>query len=515
MRQKRPNGEAHLEGLRQLRLDGRHPDVSQPPDVRPGRTWPQRILLTLGVIGTVLSLLSAGVVAWGWSKFDNIGQVELQLTAPSGGEPRNWLLVGTDSREGIDPNDPNAGAFLGEEVIGKRTDTMMVARVDPGAGRIDLLSIPRDLWVPIAGTQHEGRINGAFVGDGGQQRLVDTIEAYLGFEVHHYAEVNFVGFQDLVNALGGVPMWFDTPMRDAGSGLDVGETGCRVLDGSQALAFARSRHLEFFQDGKWRSDPSADLGRISRQQYFLRRVADRARGKMNISDLATINRVLDVAGRNLTIDQGVGPGDLLGLGRSFANLQGDQIIGHTLPVDQTRTEGGAAVLELRKAEAEPVLDIFRGIVPDPVPASSVAVTVLNGSGVAGQAGDVRDALEEAGFDVRPAGTAPRRVSATEIRFQPGLLDRADRLARQLSARAALIEDPAVSGVTLVTGPDLGTVLDEPTAFDAAAFAALSPTTLVPSTSATTTPPAPTTTTPPETAPVGRVPGPSPEGTACA
>jgi polyisoprenyl-teichoic acid--peptidoglycan teichoic acid transferase len=505
----RPSGEPHLEGLKQLRVDRR----ARRPTVDRGRTWPQRLLLTSGVLATVLCLLSAGVLAWGWSKFSNITQVQLALSAPSGGGPRNWLVVGTDSRDGIDPDDPNAGVFLGEEVIGKRTDTIMVARVDPGAGRIDLLSIPRDLWVPIAGAGHDGRINSAFNGDGGQQRLIDTIEAYFGFEVHHYAEVNFVGFQDLVDSLGGVPLWFDTPMRDDGSGLRVDEAGCHVLDGFQALAFARSRHLEYLEDGQWRSDPTGDLGRISRQQHFVRRVVDRTRSKVNITDLGTIDDVLDVAGRNLVIDHQVGPRDLLGLGRSFASLQGDQIIGHALPVDQHRTTGGAAVLRLRVDEAQPVLDLFRGVVPDPVAASDVVVTVYNGTGVQGQAGAVSEALAAEGFDVAAPQTADQPVGATEIRFEPGLVAQADRLARQLGVRPSLVEDPAVRGVSLVTGPDLGEVRTEPAAFDPEAFAALAPTTVVPSpVTAVPSTPAPGEDADP---PAGRVPGPSPEGTACA
>jgi polyisoprenyl-teichoic acid--peptidoglycan teichoic acid transferase len=483
-----------------------------PSRARPrGRTWPQRFLLTSGALLSVLCLLSAGVVAWGWSKFSTITQIELALAEPAG-PPRNWLLVGTDSREGIDPADPNAGVFLGEPVDGKRTDTMMIARVDPSLDRIDLLSIPRDLWVPIAGTDSYGRINSAFNGEGGAQRLIDTIESYFGLQIHHYAEVNFVGFQDIVNALDGVPIWFDTPMRDAGSGLNVESAGCHVLDGFQALAFARGRYLEYYEDGQWRSDPTGDLGRMSRQQYFVRRVVDRTRSKLNVTDLATIDRVLDRAGRNLIIDQGVGPRQLLRLGRDFATLQGDQIVGHALPVVGRTTSGGAAVLELQVAEAQPILDIFRGVPPEPVPAGDVRVAVQNGSGVQGQARQVTNDLAAAGFTTAEPSTAPRAVEATEIRFQPGLLAHADRLARQLSGSPPLVEDPDVSGVVLVTGTDLGSVLAQPVPFDPAAFGALTPTTLVPTAPA----PAPQPPAPPTMDDVvGRVPGPTPEGTPCA
>lgn len=526
MKKKRSSAEARLDALNDLRVD-RRPDrqaaATPPAGAPPGpgspsrRSWWQRFVLTSGVLATVLCVLSAGVVAWGWDKFSSITQIELALSAPETGEPRNWLLVGTDTREGISPDDPNAAVFLGEEVAGKRTDTMMLARVDPRAGRIDLMSIPRDLWVPIPPDGEKGRINSAFNGEDGQQRLIDTIEGYFGLDVHHYAEVNFIGFRDLVNAVDGVPIWFDAPMRDPGSGLNIERAGCHVLDGFGALAFARGRQLEYFEDGRWRSDGTGDLGRMSRQQYFLRRVVDRTRSKMNVADLTTINRVLDVAGQNLVIDRSVGPMDLLSLGRNFASLQGDQIVGHALPVTSRTTSAGASVLDLQVAEAQPILDIFRGVVPDPVPASSVSVVVFNGSGVQGQAREVSDQLAAAGFAVGSPQTAPTPLTATEIRFQPGLLAQADRLARQLVTRPALIEDPDVSDVALVTGTDFRGLRPQAVAHDPQAFADLTPTTLVPALPQQATAPPPTQPAPsaPAEAPIGRLPGPSPEGTACA
>ncbi|MEZ5230893.1 MAG: LCP family protein [Acidimicrobiales bacterium] len=272
---------------------------------RPSRSWFERGVIALGVVGITTSLMGAGVMAWGLDKYEAIGSVEIgSVEAAEVGEPSNWLLVGTDSREGIDPNDPGAGVFLGEGAPeGKRTDTMIVARVDPTTGRIDLLSIPRDLYVPLDGGG-EGRVNSAFNGEGGEERLVNTIESYFGIEINHYAEVNFVGFQDIVEGLGGVPIWFDYPMRDAGSGLNVPNAGCQVLDGFQSLAFVRGRHVEYFQDGSWHSDGTGDLGRSSRQQYFIRRVADTTLQKINIAEIGTLNNVLNIAGANLTIDGG-------------------------------------------------------------------------------------------------------------------------------------------------------------------------------------------------------------------
>jgi len=491
------------------------------PIRRAHRTWIERILLAFGVIATTLCVLSAGVLAWALDKFESIETVEIaSIQEAESGEPANWLLVGTDSREGIDADDPNAGVFVGGDPSqlpsGKRTDTMIVARVDPKGQTIDLLSIPRDLYVPIAGTGSEGRINTAFNVEGGEQRLVDTIESYFGFEINHYAEVNFVGFQDIVDELGGVPIWFDRPMRDGNSGLDVSNAGCRNLDGFQALAFARSRHLEYFADGRWQTDPTGDLGRTSRQQYFLRRVVDTAAAQVDLTSLGKVNSLISVGGANLIIDQGVEPGDLLGLARTFSDAGGDRIIGHSLPVFDFRTGQGAAVLGLEVEQAQPTLDIFRGVAPSavasqdggdgsgeataPTPVQRLA-SVFNGSGVAGQAGQTSDGLEAAGFEVIEIGDASAR-SESIVRYPSALAPAAAELVSLLAFDPEVVIDENVESVVLVTGSDFLGLAAEQRPLTPLDGGSQTPTTTAPA-------------TPPSTvAAPGIVPEASPEGTAC-
>lgn len=503
-------------------------EIIDHPERRPGRprrlrrTWVERILVTFGVIATTGCLLVAGVMAWALQKFEAIETVEIaSVQEAMAGEPSNWLLVGTDSREGITADDPNSGVFIGgdpsELPTGKRTDTMIIARVDPGAQTIDLLSIPRDLQVPISGTGGEARINSAFNAENGEQRLVDTIETYFGFEINHYAEVNFVGFQDVVDELGGVPIWFDRPMRDFNSGLDVPNAGCRVLDGFEALAFARSRHLQYFSEGEWQSDPTGDLGRTSRQQYFLRRVVDTAAAQVDLTSLGKINSLISVGGSNLVIDQGVEPGDLLGLAQTFSEA-GDRIVGHSLPVFDFRTNAGAAVLGLEVEQAQPILDIFRGLAPSPAApvegdaeagadgavspttTAPVALTaqILNGSGVAGQAGQTASGLEAEGFTVE-TGDSPDRRTETIVRYPSSLAPAAAELISLLATDPDIEVDDTLSQVVLITGSDfLGL---------AASQRPLTPL----GTTATT---APAVTAPPTTEAPGIVPEASPAGTAC-
>ncbi len=493
-----------------------HPERPVRRQRGPHRSWVERLLLTFGVVATVGCVLSASVLAWALQQFEAIATVDIaSVEQAAKGEPSNWLLIGTDSRDGIDAGDPNSGVFIGgdpsELPSGKRTDTMIVARVDPKNQTIDLLSIPRDLYVPIAGTGGESRINSAFNAENGETRLVDTIEAYFGFEINHYAEVNFVGFQDIVDELGGVPMWFDRPMRDSNSGLDVSNAGCRVLDGFQALAFARSRHLEYFADGTWQTDPTGDLGRTSRQQYFLRRVVDTAAAQIDLTSLGKINSLISVGGSNLVIDQGVEPGDLLGLAQTFADAGSERIVGHSLPVFDFRTTDGAAVLGLEFELAQPILDIFRGLAPsavqgapgddDSAPTTTAParreVSVLNGSGVAGQAGQTGSGLEAAGFEVE-VGDADRRAE-TIVRYPSSSAQVAEELISLLATDPDIEIDETLDQVVLITGEDfLGL---------AAERRPLTP--LGTSVEATPSTDAPTTTERP-----GIVPEESPEGTAC-
>ncbi len=344
-------------------------------------------------------VIGAGLTAWGLRRLSEITFVDIPGVEPrADGSANNWLLIGTDGREGIEADQPNAGAFLGEEVVGKRTDTIMVARVDGAARTVDLLSVPRDLWVPIVGREGSGRINGAYNGDDGRERLVATLSQALGIEVNHYAEINFVGFQEMVDALQGVPLWFDHPSRDVHSGLDIIESGCHIVDGTQGLAYARSRNFEELIDGQWRIDPTGDLGRTARQRVFLSRIIDTATGKLGVTGLGAVDETLSVAGRNLVVEDGASIGDLLSLARTFAAVGGDRITGHGLPVEDFRTDGGAQVLRLKEGEAEAVLDVFRA---GPRPAGPTAGAAADGS--ISPPSPVDAAAPEVGGDPTPAG----------------------------------------------------------------------------------------------------------------
>lgn len=298
----------------------------------------------------LLVALPVAVFAFGWWQYSRIDKVDVAAAlGPAGHTGTNYLIVGTDTREGISRNDPNAGAFLDEGVAGSRTDTIMVLRMDGGKAR--LLSVPRDLWVKDPSTGQLGRINSTFAK--GPANLITAVRN-LGIPVDHYMEINFVGFAKLVDAVGGITIDFPAPARDTHSGLNVPTAGKVTLDGSQALAYVRSRYYEQLgPDGKWKTDPTADIGRTERQRAFLTALMGAVAGERNPVRLL---QVPGAVGGGLRIDTTLGYLDALGLGWQLRGVSPEAT---SLPVNPRTTSGGAAVLDLQQPAAEQLIGTFR------------------------------------------------------------------------------------------------------------------------------------------------------------
>lgn len=428
---------------------------------RARRSWPQRFLLVTCACLVVGLLGTAGALGYAYSKYSRISRVRLgtvltEQAASAGAQ--NILLVGVDSADTLDPDDPaRAGR---DNVGGLRSDSMMILRVDPDDESAHLLSVPRDLWVPLASGGRQ-RINAA-IQIGGPGELIDTIEEYLGVAINHYVQVDFAGFQDLVKAIDGVEVWFEHPTRDRNSGLDVTEPGCVSLDPAQALAYVRARHLQTFEDGRWRTDPTGDHGRMSRQQDFIVRALRRSVDK-GVRNPVTANRLVDAALDTVTVDDQLTADDIVDLAMRFRAFQPDRLVKHTLPVVGGNV-GGASILRLVDEEAGPVLDVFRGIDPDALTPESIRVRVLNGTGEPGHASLVGRELASVGFASAGTGDAESFDSArTVVRYPPGRRAAADLVARHLVGGARLEEvDEGLGGdVVVVTGADHAGVLDVP------------------------------------------------------
>lgn len=408
----------------------------------------RKALIGGGVALSIGVLVIAGALLWGYWTFSHIDRVDVRLSDVAvDAEPFNMLIVGSDSREKIDHDDPSASGMLGKDApSGQRSDSLMVARVDLANERVDLLSIPRDLWVPIHGKNESQRINTAYATSA--QTTIDTIEDVLGIPIHHFAEVDFTGFRSLIEALGGVPMYFEHPVKDLNSGLNVTKRGCTVLDGEQGLAFARSRHLKWFDGNKWHSDGTGDLGRMTRQQLLTRAALAKAQ-TLGLKDVTKLKGLVDAAVGSVSLDTKWGAGDLISLGRQLADIDPQNMQTHGLPVVGHRTSGGASVVLLDEEAAAPILEVFRGTsdatpvttttVP-PADPRDVSVKVLNSSAPDGEGLRVSYVLSGAGFSIDGVsdGAGDRRHS--RISHAKGQKSLAELVARWIHPAPELHED---------------------------------------------------------------------------
>lgn len=299
----------------------------------------------------MLVVALVGSYLYARSVFGRIDKVDLGDSLTSSSAGTNYLIVGSDSRANV-TGEGDAGFNGSEAPGGQRADTMMIMHLEGDEAR--MLSIPRDLYLQIAGTDETHKINAAYNADlgGGPQRLVDTISEQLGIPVDRYMEVDFVSFAGLVDALGGVTINFPHPAQDEASGLFVPRAGDVELDGDQALAYVRSRHYLETVDGGTVEDPRGDLGRIMRQQQFLSAVFGELSDSRNP---LTLLRAAGNMAEGLRIDDEMSMPDAM---RFAWGLRGVQPQGLELATTPDRNESGA-VLILDEDASRDALDAVR------------------------------------------------------------------------------------------------------------------------------------------------------------
>ncbi|MGH8952617.1 MAG: LCP family protein [Acidimicrobiia bacterium] len=372
---------------------------SSPRHLAPRRGLPKWAKVTIIVVLVVANVGALGVF---WAL--NTGEDVLALAqtdhdvvnelSQATGDSLTFLVVGSDSREGIDDL-----TFFGP-AGGERGDVIMLVHLDQATGDARMLSVPRDLWVDIPGNG-EGKINAAYA-YGGPSLMVQTIRENLGIDVNHYVEVDFVGFISMVDELGGIEMSFPYPARDAASGLAI-EAGTQILDGEQALAFARSRKYEELQDGGWVHVEATDLGRTQRQQQVVRAILTELKTPGSIAEAGQIAGSL---AQHMTVDGTLADSSVASLAWNFRGLVTGSLEGQTLPV-YGDTVGGASIVRAAEPEATAVVEAFLGG-PAAVVAAPLKVQVLNGNGVTGAAGEMSERLTEAGFEIAGVGNAEQR-----------------------------------------------------------------------------------------------------------
>ncbi len=373
----------------------------------------------LGVISLalvfVVTFSTVGYARW---RLGQITSVEVPgLHAAAAGKPFNVLVVGSDSRA-------NTGGRYGD-VAGQRNDVTMVVHVEPGPRKVSLLSIPRDLLIPIADIGRQDKINAAF--SGGPGRVAKTIEQNFGIPINHYLLVDFNGFKGIVDALGGIRFDFPYPSRDMDntghnmSGLDIRRPGCQRLNGTQALSLARSRDFSYLKDGQWRWDPNGDLGRVRRQQAFLQGVLKQGLSQGLTNPLKANSFIGAVVG-DLTKDNGMKITEIVSTAARFRSFSPSSMATYTLPT-QPLWVGTSYRGELLKQ-------------------------------VQGLAQRARDQLVRAGFRVADVGNASvGGLAVTRILYHTGETARAQALQSWIAGPSQVEESSTVAAgeLTLLLG----------------------------------------------------------------
>lgn len=401
---------------------------------RPGR----RILIALLVVLGLVVVFGLATAFYASSRIERVEVTSLM----SGGGPLNILVVGSDSRADLTPeqrNELNTGSFEGA-----RTDTIFVMQVSGGDAA--MLAFPRDLYVDRCDGSR-GRINAAMAIDG-PGCLVQTITDLSGIPIDHYLEVRFLGFRDIVDSVGGVEMCLEAPIADADAGIDL-PAGCQVLDGRDALGFVRVRKID------------SDLERIKRQQRFLGNLANEILAPSTLLNPVRLFRTAGEVGSALRADDGLGVVGLGRIGWGMRSLAAGEAAFHTVPVTGA-SAGGASVLVAEEGTAAELFAAFRngsilGTGGSQVAPEDVSVRVLNGAGVSGLASRTAEELSAVGFDVIGIGNADA-TERTSVLHPPGAEDEAQLLAERFGTAASI--EPAVTSssdvdvVTLVLGRDL-------------------------------------------------------------
>jgi LCP family protein required for cell wall assembly len=395
---------------------------SSPRHLAPRRGLPKWLKVT--ILGLVLvSTLGALAILWALNTgqgvlalADSDEEVVSELSAANG-TTLTFLVVGSDSRERLDDL-----AFFGP-AGGERGDVIMLVHLDQATGEARMLSIPRDLWVDIPGNG-EGKINSAY-SYGGPSLMVQTIRENLGIEVNHYVEVDFVGFIEMVDELGGIEMTFPYPARDAKSGLSV-EAGTQMLDGEQALAFARSRKYQEYQNDAWVSVDASDLGRTQRQQEVVRAILTEMKTPASIAEAGQIAGSM---AEHMTVDAAFATSSVASLAWDFRGLVTGSIDGQTLPV-YGDSVNGASIVMAAEPEASATIDGFLSGV-ETIESAPLRVQVLNGNGIAGAASAMSERLAESGFEIAGVGNAEARDYATTTIVVPDGSTAGDQIIGQI------------------------------------------------------------------------------------
>lgn len=300
--------------------------------------YAKRVLIFYLVFFVILGLKTS----FGLNKIDATPKAPIPNTAGT-----NWLLIGSDSREGLTPEEEQQ-LHTGQDEGAQRTDTIMIVHI--GSGGTTLVSLPRDSYVSIPehissdGTSYgvtKNKINAAFQ-EGGAPLLVSTVELNTGLHIDHYMEIGFKGVRDLTNAVGGVDICVPQDYDDEKSNLHV-KAGCQKMDGVVALAYVRMRY----------ADPKSDFGRIERQQQYLGAVMKKVAKVTTILNPIAMWKISSAGTDSLILGKGDGVKDVARLGLAMKGIASGKGTIATVPIADSgaTTAAGSSVIWDKAAAA--------------------------------------------------------------------------------------------------------------------------------------------------------------------
>ncbi len=373
----RSNGIPNEDRLRALGevVNGRAPAGATRRPRRRHRAGRVALIGVVSLVALIVVVVGGGYLYANW-RFSQIHKINVTSEVkPISGRPFNILVVGSDSRAGLSGLvGQQTGASAGL-VAGQRSDAVKIVHVDPQAGTISVISIPRDTMVTLLANQNlYGQANRINVNFGnGPSLLAQTITANFGIPINDTVVVSFAGLINAADALGGVYLDFPYPAADPYSGLRIRHPGCQLIKGFEALAVVRSRHYYYnvkgdgvwpgnntpastlYADG-WLYDGTSDFGRIERQSAFLRAMVER--GKTLYNPL-TINNFLSKIPQGITLDQNFSLNELVGLAVRFHGLNANSISTYTLPVYSATNPVLGDVLYVQQPETQQLfVDVF-------------------------------------------------------------------------------------------------------------------------------------------------------------
>jgi LCP family protein required for cell wall assembly len=342
------------------------PHLRPPPSSKPGRRRKRKsfvrrhkILLSLGVVLTLTLTTACGYLYWLNHQLDSIAKVDAGIqTDPDKqggkekGQPLNILLLGADN--GSDSESVEEDLEDGEWTpFIHRSDTLMIAHIPADRKSVQLVSIPRDTWVPIKDYPYsggQGKINAAFA-FGGPETAIDTVEQLTNIPIDHLAIIDWRGFKDLSTALGGVRVYIPETFYDDSQKI-TWEKGWHTYEGQEALAYVRTRHgLE-----------NGDFDRIARQQNFMRATMGELLG--STKNVVAMTKVVNVITKYLTIDSTWDNDEIRNLALSMRGIKSKDVQFMMAPFGRFDTsDDGQSIVRLAPEKSKA---LFESVIDDDV-----------------------------------------------------------------------------------------------------------------------------------------------------